>query len=174
MLNLSASPGTPPCRYFLQYITQSRNTRNRLDASKELKKLVFFSNICVTPLLDDLKVGVVVDGVWGCGGGGDGGGGGGGVGCGGGGPGQGHRRGVSSSWVGSPPFVSGWEQATAASFLAAAGRPDGSQVAKVLLGAGYSRPTVSYAVVAATPASSGSGLPAWSADCRASLPLLDG
>ncbi|KAL4420333.1 hypothetical protein ABPG77_010238 [Micractinium sp. CCAP 211/92] len=42
-------------KYFLQYITQSRNTRNRLDASKELKKLVFFSNICVTPLLDDLK-----------------------------------------------------------------------------------------------------------------------
>lgn len=30
----------PPCRYFLQFITQSRNTRNRLDAAKELKKLV--------------------------------------------------------------------------------------------------------------------------------------
>lgn len=46
----------PRCRYFLQFITQSRNTRNRLDAAKELKKLVFFSNICVAPLLDDLKV----------------------------------------------------------------------------------------------------------------------
>ncbi|KAL4434488.1 hypothetical protein ABPG75_000929 [Micractinium tetrahymenae] len=42
-------------KYFLQFITQSRNTRNRLDAAKELKKLVFFSNICVAPLLDDLK-----------------------------------------------------------------------------------------------------------------------
>ena len=101
----------PSRRYFLQYITQSRNTRNRLDAAKELKKLVggrpggaalrcaalswvlgrrrprvhaargrrcmrlltsqpaccpppalsfpqvFFSNIVVAPLLDDLKVG---------------------------------------------------------------------------------------------------------------------
>ncbi|KAL4860244.1 hypothetical protein ACK3TF_000429 [Chlorella vulgaris] len=42
-------------KHFLQFITQSRNTRNRLDASKELKKLVFFSNIVVTPLLEDLK-----------------------------------------------------------------------------------------------------------------------
>ncbi|PSC73353.1 chloroplastic isoform X2 [Micractinium conductrix] len=42
-------------KYFLQYVTQSRNTRNRLDAAKELKKLVFFSNIVVAPLLEDLK-----------------------------------------------------------------------------------------------------------------------
>jgi len=47
----------------VQYITQSRNTRNRLDAAKELKKLVFFSNIVVAPLLDDLKVGMLV-GCW--------------------------------------------------------------------------------------------------------------
>jgi hypothetical protein len=47
-------------KHFLQFITQSRNTRNRLDASKELKKLVFFSNIVVTPLLEDLKVGWVM------------------------------------------------------------------------------------------------------------------
>ncbi|EFN52285.1 hypothetical protein CHLNCDRAFT_139027 [Chlorella variabilis] len=33
----------------------SRNTRNRLDAAKELKKLVFFSNIVVAPLVEDLK-----------------------------------------------------------------------------------------------------------------------
>ena len=53
-------PCTPPpllCRYFLKFITQSRNTRNRLDSAKELKKLVYFSNIVVAPLLEDLKVG---------------------------------------------------------------------------------------------------------------------
>lgn len=40
----------------MQYITTSRNQRNRVDAAKELKKLVFFSNICVAPVLEDLKV----------------------------------------------------------------------------------------------------------------------
>lgn len=40
---------------FLQYISKSRNQRNRLDASKELKRLVFFSNIVVAPLVEDLK-----------------------------------------------------------------------------------------------------------------------
>lgn len=40
----------------MNYITTSRNQRSRLDGAKELKKLVFFSNICVAPLLEDLKV----------------------------------------------------------------------------------------------------------------------
>jgi hypothetical protein len=40
----------------LQYISTSRNQRNRIDAAKELKKLVFFSNICVAPIVEDLKV----------------------------------------------------------------------------------------------------------------------
>ena len=40
----------------MQYISKSRTQRNRLDSAKELKKLVFFSNVCVTPLLEDLKV----------------------------------------------------------------------------------------------------------------------
>ena len=29
--------------------------RNKLDGAKELKKMVFFSNIVVAPLLEDLK-----------------------------------------------------------------------------------------------------------------------
>ena len=41
----------------LQYVNTTRNQRNRLDAAKELKKMVFFSNIVVAPLLEDLKVG---------------------------------------------------------------------------------------------------------------------
>ena len=62
-------PPPPPllCRYFLKFITQSRNTRNRLDSAKELKKLVYFSNIVVAPLLEDLKVGAGARGwVGGC------------------------------------------------------------------------------------------------------------
>lgn len=42
-------------KIFLQYITASRLKQNRLDAAKELKKLVFFSNIIVAPLLEDIK-----------------------------------------------------------------------------------------------------------------------
>lgn len=38
------------------FVTRSRNTRNRVDGAKELKKLVYFSNIVVSPLLEDLKV----------------------------------------------------------------------------------------------------------------------
>ena len=38
------------------FITRSRNVRNRLDGAKELKKLVYFSNIVVAPLLEDLRV----------------------------------------------------------------------------------------------------------------------
>lgn len=41
---------------FLQFITRSRGQRDRLEAAKELKKLVFFSNIVVAALLEDLQV----------------------------------------------------------------------------------------------------------------------
>ena len=40
---------------FLQYITASRLKQNRLDAAKELKRMVFFSNIVIAPLLEDIK-----------------------------------------------------------------------------------------------------------------------
>lgn len=43
-------------RAFLAFISRSRTKPNRLDAAKELKALVFFSNIVVAPLLEDLKV----------------------------------------------------------------------------------------------------------------------
>ena len=43
-------------RAFLGFVTRSRNVRNRLDGAKELKKLVYFSNIVVSPLLEDLQV----------------------------------------------------------------------------------------------------------------------
>ena len=42
-------------KYLLQFITQSRNTRDRINAAKELKKMVFFSNIVLAPLVEDLK-----------------------------------------------------------------------------------------------------------------------
>lgn len=44
-------------KLFLGFITRSRNMPNRLEAAKELKKLVFFSNIVVAPLVQDLKPG---------------------------------------------------------------------------------------------------------------------
>ena len=43
-------------RAFLGFVSRSRTKSNRLDAAKELKGLVFFSNIVVAPLLEDLKV----------------------------------------------------------------------------------------------------------------------
>ena len=43
-------------RAFLGFVSRARMNRNKLDGSKELKKLVFFSNIVVAPLLEDLKV----------------------------------------------------------------------------------------------------------------------
>ena len=45
---------------FLAFISRSRTKSNRLDAAKELKALVFFSNIVVTPLLEDLKVSLLL------------------------------------------------------------------------------------------------------------------
>ncbi len=41
---------------FQGFITRSRSHRNRLDSAKELKKLVFYSNIVVAALLEDVKV----------------------------------------------------------------------------------------------------------------------
>ena len=43
-------------RAFLAFVSRSRTKSNRLDSAKELKALVFFSNIVVAPLLEDLKV----------------------------------------------------------------------------------------------------------------------
>eukprot|EP00803_Ostreobium_quekettii_P003715 evm.model.scf_1083.2 EVM.evm.TU.scf_1083.2 scf_1083:24388-36797(-) len=42
-------------KIFMDYITTSRLKQNRLDAAKELKKMVFFSNIVVAPLLQEIK-----------------------------------------------------------------------------------------------------------------------
>ncbi len=43
-------------RAFLAFVSRSRTKSNRLDSAKELKALVYFSNIVVAPLLEDLKV----------------------------------------------------------------------------------------------------------------------
>ena len=37
------------------YVGRSRNKRDRLEAAKELKALVFFSNIVVSALLEDVQ-----------------------------------------------------------------------------------------------------------------------
>lgn len=41
---------------FMGFITRSRNKPNKLEAAKELKALVYFSNMVVTPLLEDINV----------------------------------------------------------------------------------------------------------------------
>lgn len=41
---------------FTGFVTRSRSQRDRLEAAKELKKLVFFSNIVVASLLEDVQV----------------------------------------------------------------------------------------------------------------------
>ena len=43
-------------RAFLGFVSRARMNRNKLDGAKELKKMVFFSNIVVAPLLEDMKV----------------------------------------------------------------------------------------------------------------------
>ena len=43
-------------RGFMGFISRSRNKPNRLEAAKELKALVYFSNLVVTPLLQDINV----------------------------------------------------------------------------------------------------------------------
>jgi hypothetical protein len=40
----------------MTFITASRLKSNRLEAAKELKNMVFFSNIVLAPLVGDLKV----------------------------------------------------------------------------------------------------------------------
>ncbi|GMH36433.1 hypothetical protein BSKO_04301 [Bryopsis sp. KO-2023] len=40
---------------FLKFISQSRLKANRLEAAKELKKMVFFSNVVVSPMLEEVK-----------------------------------------------------------------------------------------------------------------------
>jgi hypothetical protein len=42
-------------KYLMQFITTSKTQRDRISAAKELKKMVFFSNIVLAPLVDDLK-----------------------------------------------------------------------------------------------------------------------
>lgn len=41
---------------FMKYVSQSRLRPNKLEAAKELKKMVLFSNIVVAPLIQDIKV----------------------------------------------------------------------------------------------------------------------
>ena len=51
--------GGPPGvrrKIFLGFITRSRSQRDRLEGAKELKRLVFYSNIVVAPLLEDCNV----------------------------------------------------------------------------------------------------------------------
>lgn len=40
---------------FLSYVKRARAQPNRLETAKELKKMVFFSNMVVRPLLEDVK-----------------------------------------------------------------------------------------------------------------------
>ncbi|KAL4522238.1 hypothetical protein Ndes2437B_g07974 [Nannochloris sp. 'desiccata'] len=42
-------------KYLMQFITTSKTQRDRISAAKELKKMVFFSNIVLSPLVEDLK-----------------------------------------------------------------------------------------------------------------------
>ena len=52
--------GTSARRSFTGYITKSRMHRDRLEAAKELKKMVYFSNFIVGPLLEETQVCTVV------------------------------------------------------------------------------------------------------------------
>lgn len=42
-------------KYLMQFVTTSKTQRDRISAAKELKKMVFFSNIVLAPLAEDLK-----------------------------------------------------------------------------------------------------------------------
>ena len=42
-------------KLLLQYISTSRSQKDRIASAKELKKMVFFSNLVLAPLVDDLK-----------------------------------------------------------------------------------------------------------------------
>jgi Chloroplast envelope transporter len=43
----------------LTFVTKARSQRTKLDGAKELKNMVYFSNIVVAPLVYDIKVGVI-------------------------------------------------------------------------------------------------------------------
>lgn len=45
---------------FMGFISRSRNKANKLEAAKELKALVYFSNLVVTPLLEDINVSLFI------------------------------------------------------------------------------------------------------------------
>jgi hypothetical protein len=42
-------------KYLLKYISTSRMQKDRISAAKEIKKMIFFSNLVLTPVVDDLK-----------------------------------------------------------------------------------------------------------------------
>eukprot|EP00889_Picochlorum_renovo_P000843 jgi/Picre1/27873/NNA_000836.t1 len=42
-------------KYLLKYISTSRSQKDRISAAKEVKKMVFFSNLVLAPVVDDLK-----------------------------------------------------------------------------------------------------------------------
>lgn len=43
-------------RRMLSFVTRARSQRNKLEGAKELKNLVYFSNIVIAPLVYDIKV----------------------------------------------------------------------------------------------------------------------
>ncbi|KAL6774241.1 hypothetical protein ACKKBG_A24285 [Auxenochlorella protothecoides x Auxenochlorella symbiontica] len=42
-------------RHLLQFITNARKTKSRVDGAKELKRMVLFSSVVLAPLVDDLR-----------------------------------------------------------------------------------------------------------------------
>lgn len=42
-------------KYLLKYISTSRSQKDRISSAKEVKKMVFFSNLVLAPVVDDLK-----------------------------------------------------------------------------------------------------------------------
>jgi len=42
-------------KYLLKYISTSRSQKDRISAAKEVKKMAFFSNLVLAPVVDDLK-----------------------------------------------------------------------------------------------------------------------
>lgn len=45
---------------FMGFVRRARSQTNRLESAKELKKLVFFSNMVIAPLVEDLQVCMVL------------------------------------------------------------------------------------------------------------------
>ena len=42
-------------KYLLKYISTSRSQKDRISSAKEIKKMIFFSNLVLTPVVGDLK-----------------------------------------------------------------------------------------------------------------------